>query len=405
MPAVTMIRGTVAAALLCASALVGMSAAAHADARDVSGGDRSDRAAEITAGVSHDDGKTATGELWYRYRRTIPQSTVMVGVVAEAEQSASMSIEATTADGDSCGSDSEYGGGAGVAPLGPGLVVGYSDPATPEEDCLGEELLFKVTPPEPGSPVTLTVWEEPEIANTSQLRSGFETDYPAWTAPSEDDSAVEANPGSSLANALSVDAGSHSSTIAPGEVQVYRVRLGWGDALSARVRTPAMTPDLADASVFSPTQLRVYNPLGMLSEDDPADDGDSGSIGSTNPESLAAGTVPVAPLNRFTGSTSFVPGDYYVVYAAQATSDGSTARFPYTLDLAVESDGDIAAPRYAGDLELLTGSESSSGDEDGSLPGTGILPGSGRTWAGLVLAALAAGCAVAGVGQLRRTRS
>lgn len=373
----------------------------------VEGGERSDLATDLDAGTWRDTvGRTSTGELWYRYRRTLPGSTVHVGVSAAPEEtSAALQLDVTTQGGDSCGSDSQSGGGSGTLPITAAASVGYDEADEPDEDCQSDELLIKVSSGYGSGEdldVGLVVWEEPRITNQADLEPGDEgTAF--WREPDASGSNGEVRGGTSFEDAVELEPGSYSGTVVVGDVQVFRVPLDWGDQLSAQVLTPAMTPELVEQGVSGNLEIEVFTPLRQSNDDDTADTSSSGAVASTTPDTIADGAAPVRVANRFADSTAYLSGDYYLVVAAQAYGEeGSTTEFPFTVEVGVSED-DATAPVYADGARLITGEDPADegGDEQGPSVANRVLPGTTRTFAGILLGLLALGCVVGGARLLR----
>ena len=176
--------------------------------------------------------------------------------------------------------------------------------------------------------------------------------------------------GSSLGDATELTDGSYTGTIVPGETQVFKIPLDWGQQLGVQADIPAATPALlasGQTSVFA--GLQILNPLGAVVPDQPTGIGLNGFGSFTTSQRLETGTIPVRWNNRLSTSTSYLAGDYYLTYAAAPDPQGSSLEMPFTLTVAVLGQPS-GAPTYPEGQSLLTAAPTSPGASDAGTPST-----------------------------------
>ncbi len=353
-----------------------------------------------------------TENRWYRFERTIPGSTVFVTafeLVPGSQNSTYLTVESES--GTSCGT--------GPSPVGSHAVfTGYTRVIPPDEGegCDGDLLIeLRVnTASEESDAIGLSFAEEPPALNAASLpepRTGT-TDLQPVTVSASAQAVV---PGSTFDDAAELQPGqTYNATIVPGEVHAFRVSVGWGQRLVARVDDPGLTEDQNDAlPTFAATDLQILTPLRSSLWDYPEyEDVDlpSSAALSGAPSTNYVATAPVQWRNREdeNGSMAYLAGDYYVVY--QADFDGTASvELPYTIT--VEVQGDVSGePGYADGQELLfeqptAEPEASASPEPpaaGEERGDGIGSGPALLVAAAILATVSAGGLV---WWLRRRRS
>ena len=133
----------------------------------------------------------------------------------------------------------------------------------------------------------------------------------------------------------------------PGEIQFFRVPVGWGQQVQAQIRMPAPSPALAGAlGVVRPVDVLVYSPF--------YDQLGAGRaiIDSTGPTVETATGHQVVYRNResLTGvADASTAGEYYVgvSLSRESAGGGSEESFVVPYTLAVRTVGDVAgAPDY-----------------------------------------------------------
>lgn len=369
-------------------------------------------------------------ERWFAVERTIPGSTLHLGVsgIGSGDASDSLLLQASLPEGASCGTD------AGLKQIISGALVGVGvtvDPASPSmsPDCAtADRVLVKVARAlggdEGDAPFSLTVAEEPPV-DSAALPAAVD-EYPAALVPIDVDAGGDAEPvvgGSSFGEATEVSAGRYAATMVPGETQVFRVRLEYGQTLSTRVVLPAAAPALREqVGVQGPfAQLGLFNPFRMdlptVGEGTTTTGFATGATGSV----LSVGTTEVRYNNRAdSGNTAFTAGDYYIVYSSDEDSDGRSYEMPFTLEVGVTGE-ESGAPAYPDGEALMTAEQdpSDQAEVEPSDPATTADPPTQEPVAsdaaeqedatpvllvgGLVLVALV--CLALGLLVLRRSRA
>lgn len=344
---------------------------------------------EVSAGSWRGSiGPGETGSRYYTYRRTLEDSSVLLGVLASTTsgESEGVSVSAETLSGDDCGSDTASAFGTDALGFGAGLWVG-GDPeeAVAEGDepdpCLvGETLVIEVgrgfSSASGDLDVALTIIEEAPVADTTELPASAELS--AFTPPEVDGSPQELAGGSFLEPTTITSPSSSQGTLTTGSAVVYRVPVDWGQTLNARVAVNAIG-EIGSGSVV----VRILDPRYASELTDVED----GNLSSTDDTTATAVSGPVRYLNRIDSDAPFVPGDFYVLVAAAPLSDAEQIDVPFTLQ--VEVTGDPAGvPNYPTDTPFITA--------DGTTGGVIAQPGATPGWT-FARAAAVAGLVLLGV--------
>lgn len=194
--------------------------------------------------------------------------------------------------------------------------------------------------------VGLRVTEEPPVVD-----AGVDAGGPAEaTPPTVSGGAQDVVGGAAFDNAPELTTGKWSSTIVPGEAQLFAVPLEFGQSARISVRFPRLSGALADVYGLNVplAQVGLYNPMHAALEPPTggqqtgkADDNDL--VTAIAPVSRAGATAPSYPSG---GGDTTVSGDYYLGVSARAGE--AKAELPYTIE--VEIVGDPAeGPTYADD--------------------------------------------------------
>ena len=316
----------------------------------------------ITAGQWTDvvGGKGSTDAVrHYRVQRTIPGSTIHVtattrGTVDKWDQ---IGVTLTGTDGSQCDKEDDYRDVDQYSILSAEVVSGRDVPNIPDAcwqddaiDVAVERGNFDGTR---SAPFSLTVFEEPAATGVGRLPEWQETG--AYVAPSVPGKAQKLVAGTGFADAPRIGTGRYALDIVPGESQIVRVPLDWGQQLTVRARFPAGTPGVEDLTgVQGPFgDVQLYSSLlGAM----------SGSAGGSDNTSIMPGQDPgeltaMSPVVRYRNREAYgdgqplLPGDHYVVVSMNADSDGDTWVQPYTLEVEVLGKP-AGTPAYDGDTEV-----------------------------------------------------
>lgn len=335
------------------------------DGTPLAGGDSSDPT-PIEAGLWSDKVGTTPqdAERWFSYTRTMPGSTVRVGLSSlggDPDEWDTVQLATSTPVGSPCSTDSGFKNINSAELLGAEVAAG----PTGNDDCAtSDEILIKVSRSLANlgrgrSPFSLQVVEEPPADGSSLPEedgwSDMVLDPPVTTGEPE-----PVTGGDSFATAPVLTDGAYRGTIVPGETQAFRVEVAYGQTLSARLRTPPASPALREdigyqgpfgsVQVYSPMRGRVPMSGDGINTSGFAASASSGVFGVQTPE--------VRFNNRNSSGTlsSSLPGYYYVVFAADADYRGDTYEMPFRLDLQVRGE-EAGAPEYADGQALLTGAD------------------------------------------------
>jgi hypothetical protein len=371
----------------------------------------------------------------FRYERTIADSTVHVGVVAtssDPDGNDQVALAIKTDAGDDCGSDTSTSGyPATTSAFGARVVVPSGEFDDRDDPCLRagalDITLSRGTADLQGElPVAIRIVEEAPVG-ASDLPEPPEVTAVGVPAPAESPATVEG--GSSFDDAPDLTTGTVADVVPEGTERLYRVRLGWGQALAVRVDVPAA--DEATTESFGTNSpdldLTLFDPVRNSFDGGAEEAVTSGSWGE-EPARLFDSTGPVTYLYRFDDVVMSVPGDYWVSLSSAAPADRAPLDIP--VELTVEVVGEVGeAPTYASAVlspggpgpeaydaaqPFLLGVDEYGADVSGEPP---LPPGvpdaggsdaagrsTGRTAAGAVVGAASLACLLAGVVLLRRRR-
>lgn len=371
------------------------------------------------------------GELFYEFTRTMEDSTVHVTVNAfGAGLHDRLRVHAATPEGRVCDTESDVRGINRTQVLAPALVI--PSRFDPEDPCLtSEKLVISVSrssrDAEPNEPFSIKIAEEPGVAGTDQLPEGQAyNDGIPYQAPDVTGEMTEVRGGSSFGAATEVETGRYRGEIVPGETQVFKVTLGWGQRLNTRVVYPQSTQAVRRLiGVIGPfSTLNFYN-SNRAAVSSSMGDGVShtASAGGANASHIEGLSAELRYRNREeAGNGAYLPGDYYIAVSVNPDSDGDTYLLPFTMEIEVTGD-EAPGPGYADGAEYDAGEdateqpaddadaedeagaedeadgegreEAGSSDEGGVSDGMKVAMGAG-------LGAVALGALVWGIALLRR---
>ncbi|WP_165355059.1 vWA domain-containing protein [Nocardioides oleivorans] len=311
-----------------------------------------------------------TSERWFSYTRTMPGSTVRVGIASlggDPEEWDTVQLATSTPLGGTCGTDSGFKNIISSELLGAEVAVGA--PQGSDDCATSDEILISVSRSlgnlgRGKAPYSLQVAEEPPVDGTALPEADD------WNGLVLDPPDVPGKPGrvdggDSFATAPVLTDGAYRGTIVPGETQAFRVELAYGQTLSARVLVPPAGPALRDEVGFQGPfgSLNVYSPMrGQVTM---SGDGikTTGFAAGSSSDVLGVQTPQVRYNNRDSSASvgSSLPGYYYLVYAADADSSGRSYEMPFRLEMQVRGE-ESGAPEYADGQALLTGSDGPLGE-------------------------------------------
>lgn len=340
------------------------------DGAPVVGGTSQSEALPLGAGRYADRLGGGVQERWYVYERQVPGSTVIASSYELQPGGLSdLQTDVVEPDGGGCGTSTF----SAIVPLFTG--TSQLAPAEGPYSC-GDPVHVRVTRlgDDTGRlPFGLSIVEEPPVANLDSLPTEVDTSVLAEPARA----AGRAQPvvaGTSFEDATLLEPGTkYAATVVPGEVNAFRVRVGWGQSLAVRVDRPGLTAaqDEAVSDGFSSFALQLMSPLRASLGDD-LDAGASTDRAQRTPTVQMTGISPVAWTNRERDDGHFLAGDYYVLYGAEIDSPTSV-ELPYTITVEVQGE-ETGEPTYAAPGELITSSDLVA--PDGVSPPAGQPEGS-----------------------------
>lgn len=320
------------------------------DGEPVTGGETQSEALTLGPGRYVDSFSGDLTERWYLYEPQLPGSTVLASFYELASGGLGdidLSLFDTT------------GGGCGTGPVAV-IVPLFSGstrvaPAEGSSSCEGPVLIRAVRTGGESSllPFGLSVVEEPAVLDVEDLPATDDPSDPV-TPPRPRGRAETITPGSSFESAPRLESGTtYRTTIVPGEVNAFKVAVGWGQSLAVRVDRPGLTTaqDRAVSERFSYFSLQVSNPL-RAAVSDAFEATDSDRRLRDEPTTQLAGVGPVRWANRdFRTNGAHLAGDYYVLYGADVDSPVSV-ELPYRITVEVQGE-ENGAPSYAAPGELV----------------------------------------------------
>ncbi|WP_020574131.1 vWA domain-containing protein [Actinopolymorpha alba] len=353
----------------------------------VQGAPRQEGAPVLRPGLYSDAFAADKTAKYYLVKRTIAKSTLRAGVSfrspASTGNTVMAKVELMTPDGESCGWSYPHATKFGTSEvLATGSASSWSDW---REACADSpQLVLSVSGGQrwsgmEGTAFELRVNEEPPVRTTSGLPG--EADNPVWT-PMSEATPQQIVPGSSFADAPRIASGSYKTTLMPGEIQIYKVKIDWGQRLQAQVSIPQLSAATARASgmtryvdtyLISPTGDEVY---AVFAKKAP---GLGGQRGVLTKRGMHTGvtTKEVRYLNREgpngQDKGSSTPGDYYVVVVLAKRAADPAFTVPMTLTVGLEGTAGTGRPEYVKDARPVSGSEvtPAPGEEPGGKAETG----------------------------------
>lgn len=311
----------------------------------------------------------------YRIRRTIPRSTIHVTATTRGtpDRWDEIKVAVTDASGDDCDSANSRRTTDQFAVLSAQAMAGRDKDYVDEACWKDDELVLRV---ERGNdqgtkraPIALNVFEEPPARNVQALPERWEPS--PYVAPKVAGKARPLTAGTSFEDAPRVTTGLYDLDIVPGETQIVKVPLDWGQQLRVRAVFPAGTPGVEELTgVQGPyADLKLYSPLlGRVVGAYQGTDGTTILPGNSSGE-LTAMSAEVRYRNRgqYGDETAYLPGDYYVAVTANADLQGDTWVQPYKLALEVVGEP-AGAPAYVGGAPASQPLEESADEEPKQAP-------------------------------------
>ena len=287
-----------------------------------------------------------TGTKSFLVERTIPGSTLRFSAIGQGRLGdEGLRIKVFDPDGRECDT------GSAIRQIDARDVLGVQAIAGVETDCDGEGSFRVSVERRLGDDrkvsFGLRVAEEPPVEDP-----GFAADAEAEVVPP----VVSGEPepvvgGSSFANATPLTTGRFSSTVVPGEAQMYSFPLEFGQSAQVRVVYPPASGALAEVTGRFPpfTQITAYNPMRALLEY-PRGSDFSGSAGGDEERALTTATGQVSrdavDVGGFNSVADYsMSGDYYV--AISMGREDYTAEVPFVIELEIVGEPQDG-PTYAG---------------------------------------------------------
>ena len=330
---------------------------------------------------------TVDATKFYRVKRTIPGSTLHISASMKGGEDDELKLRGANEDF----FDYEIGSSAKTGLITANVTL---DPRLSTNDegksSMGEYVDIAIDRQVSGDatatgllPVQVIVVEEPPVDGVKGLPQPQEDNFSDKTtgtfvepteSPAYDADSQRALGGRSMADAQEVSSGHYEGTLAPGDVQVYKVPLLFGQFLSTSVSFPANGEVLHDAIYDGQVKANLgiydsamrYATLGLV-------DKSGVTSGLADDQVLDAQTSQVRYLNRtgISNALSYVGGYYYLVLSLSPSELGDTFVVPFTMDIGVHGEAS-GVPAYTQEAPQEIGvpepasSEAQSAAEGGS---------------------------------------
>ena len=315
---------------------------------------------------------------------TLHFSVLTQGVVGNAHQDwDKLDVTATAPNGAECatGSDQKLNENSGI--VSTAVVVDRHSVLYDNPQCWkADEITFKVArgsiSDTPSSDIGVIVSEEPPVENIGALPPEKEPDR--YIAPDTDGKAKPVVGGQAFDDATLLKTGSYRGSVVPGEVQLFRVPLEWGQRVSAGITFDAPSAKVLDRigtfdEVSTRASLEVFSPMRGAMDAYYDNVTDSDMVFDDSRTRLGTMSQPVRYRNRESpwANKAYVPGDYYLLVRLDDLTDTKLSPvLSYTLDVEVQGDPS-GAPTYADDASY---GGPASDDDAGGEPGSGSGDGS-----------------------------
>lgn len=320
--------------------------------------------------------------LHYTVPRTAEKSTLHFsvltqGVVGDERQDwDELEIAATTPNGVECSSGSDYKMNENSGIISTAISVDRHAEVYERAPCWNADAItFKVSrgsiSDTPSSDIGLMVSEEPPVTSIKGLPPEKEPDR--YVPPNTSGSAERVVGGQSFDDATPLKSGKYSASAVPGEVQLFKVPLEWGQRVSARITFDAPSRDVLDRigafdQVTGRGSLELFSPMRGSMDVYYDDVSDADSVFDESPTRLATMSPSVRYLNRESqwDNKAYVPGDYYLVVRLEDLDTKLSPVLSYTLDLEVQGEAS-GSPEYAEDASYSGPmSDGETNDDDGA---------------------------------------
>ncbi|MBW9213760.1 VWA domain-containing protein [Mumia sp. zg.B53] len=399
----------------------------------ITGGPDAANATTITTGDWRDalgPQHTVPGQRWFRFTRTIPGSTVRVsaaiaGPTGGYEVDDGLYVE-TFVGSEDCGTGADSQAGTGYQPI---LVATEAVPGNRDynDECKdGSEITFNVTRGKQSGDVSrrteelveIRIIEEPPAANAASLPAS--APKASEDVPSMSDPTPLPTGGVSFGDAAPLDPGAFRGSIVPGETQIFRIDLDWGQSLSSVIQFDPITDTQKQAlgDVDLNTTLWTFSPGRAIARAPFVSDSQGRLTDFSSPELAAVTPVVTYNERRSTAdgnAAASIAGPYYLVLGVAGENGGTVegaaagVELGFTLGLArngerkgvPEYDGE--APQFGGETsETVDPGDDDSGEADASDTSASSATDSddGAGWLPFALAGAGAVLVLGGVAAL-----
>ena len=294
---------------------------------------------------------------YYRIERE-PGSTVRLSVAMRPPRFGDkwyeeFELKVTDTQGSSCAEDLENRLAAeGLLEV---MVARVTVSGDGEKPCATGPLVASVTRGKngtPEAPVEVLVMEEPPVESSDALPPAASAE--AFTAPAAGGGSPVVG-GGGFSDALTLEPGTYTEIVLPGEQIFYKVRVGHGQRAAFTVDAPAPglpLPDFrgSDAAMFEVTGWNpAREPFNHSSSKPPARSTFWGKAPTVASEFVPQVRYRNREGNELAVAPASIAGYYYFSLGREVERADSTANVPLTVRLRLAVDGEVGGePAYAG---------------------------------------------------------
>jgi Ca-activated chloride channel family protein len=357
-------------------------------------------APELTAGLYRDTYASDREPRYYRIKRTIPGSTLHVGLSSRppmadiAIDSEAFLIQALKKENLGCDLNATVHRGSttkGADVASGALVIPGQPTGDTQKDCVeGDTVLVSVTrrayaDKAADATVQLLVMEEPPVTDAAKLPA------PAPQVATPEIPSGTAKPvtgGGGFDDAVEITQGTYTDVNMPGEQLFYRVRAGYGQQVHAMVDWPATGSSYPPVEPDNSRAFALYFRSGLFAPDRTevgpvpgSEGGQSQFVMKVEPKTTRVDSPTITYRNREVAETdtarpaqgTSLAGWYYVTAQLDADERARDLRYtPMPIRIRVTVTGEPAgAPQYAeGAPAVVTGTSSPSDTATASATGS-----------------------------------
>ncbi|MEL4503823.1 VWA domain-containing protein [Luteococcus sp. H138] len=302
---------------------------------------------------------TDAGTRYYQLHRTIPHSTIAASALLEPVMGHNDSLKIELIAGSTtCSSQTGSGSSDGSSTT---LTAAAQVPQYSGDDACdtSTDLLMRVSRDGTDAdtavrPLQLRVTEVPPVTNLADLPeppNNYDIAVPTLAA------GKTLVGGNQLANAAAVESGvTYETNVKTGEIQTYKMPVGWGQTMGVKVQIPKPSASLAKTYKNNKMWLttKLLDPTGNMITKDTTTLADWDSS-----PSLTMVNVNFKRVHRYTSNSAWLAGNYTLVVTVRGATNGPKVSVPYRFVASVDEPVQ-GVPVYAKKGEVAPSSQSAA---------------------------------------------